>query len=185
MRSIESLNEDIALVEKYKDIYGALYLTEVCGHSFVWREVTRKEVRKLNFYFPDHMEREEQLCRLCVLDPVGFDFESCEAGVVTTLANQILYESGYYPDGDKVPKLLQKYRAKANTYEGYVDAVITEAFPNITLEEIDTWTTEKIIKYLAMAEYKLVTFRGMDLKDVDDGDIQGDPADFPELRRGF
>jgi lysozyme family protein len=183
-------NEDIMLVEEYKKKYDYIYMTEVCDIQFVWREVTRKEFKKLVQYFPDAYEREEQLCKMCVVEPLDFDFTDCEAGIAFTVASHILQESGFSTSGDKVNMLLGQYRSEMNTFENMADAVITEAFPNITLEELQEWSTEKILKYYAMAEYKLAHYRGVVFTESDEPEgtmledgtvLQGDYDDFPEL----
>jgi hypothetical protein len=186
-------NDDIALVESYKDKYDFIYMTDmtdVCGVQFVWREVTRREFKKLLQYYPDPYEREEVLCKLCVVEPEDYDYRNCEAGIPFTLASQILYESGFSPNGQKVNDLIAQYTDEMQSFEAKADAVITEAFPLISVDEIQDWSTEKIIKYFTLAQYKLSNYRGImfeavedDGKVLDDGTVvSGDVNDYPELR---
>ncbi|HLO11242.1 MAG TPA: hypothetical protein VK190_03175 [Pseudoneobacillus sp.] len=174
--------EDIRLLDEYKDKYEYVYLIEINEEEFIFREVTRKEFKKLGQYFPDPYDREEELCKMCVIEPEEYNFHDCNAGIPFTLAEKILYESGFSNNGSKINMMLSQYRNEAQSFEGRVDALITEAFPLIRIEEIETWSTEKILKYYALAEYKLVNYRGAEpVQNENAGQNNFDPSDFPEL----
>lgn len=185
-------DEEIMLIESYKEKYDYIYMTdmtETCGIQFVWREVTRREFKKLMEYFPDPYDREEQLCKICIIEPGDFDFTECDAGIPYILATQILEESGFSSTGEKVNRLLLQGRENMQSFESRADAIITEAFPYITLEEIQDWSTEKTTKYYAIAEYKLSHYRGVSFEEQEQGTVlsdgtvlRGDAKDFPELR---
>ncbi len=166
-----------------------IFRSDICGITFIWREVTRDEYKQLSIYFPDPYDREEELCKLCLIQPADFDFTSCLAGIPRVLADAILRESGYDVDSSKITALINENNVYMQTFEGMVDAVITEAFPSVDLHDLYTWPLEKIMRYYAIAVTRLETFHGIKFeapepaKQLDAHTIlRGDIDDFPELR---
>lgn len=186
---------DYKLIQ-YKDEYWSIYKSEILKYNFIWRELSRGEYNKILRYFVNDLDREEYICKLCVLEPKEFDFLSCEAGVASSLAEQILIESGFSskPTG-KIQSLMAQYREEMNSFQHQVSCVIHEAFPTLDIEKIESWGTEKTLWYFSRAEYKL-SLRGIALETAQEGNnnnsgakqgtgvsvTNGSVGDFPELR---
>ncbi len=174
---------------RLKDIHWCIYETTIMDHKFIWRELSRSEFNKAVRYFPDEHEREEFVCKACLIEPKEFDFSECYAGVPTTLAKQILAESGFSvePTG-KLQRVLGKYRAEMESFQHQVSCIIHEAFPMLDIQNVETWSLEKTLWYYSRAEYKLNALRGMELQQVESGassslpqNQSGSHDDFPEL----
>lgn len=149
---------------QWKDKYWSLYYVEIEGYEFLFRELSRSEYKKgVRLYDDDTEELEEYICRLCILEPEGFDFENCIAGIPTSLANMILFESGFTEDTGKLATYMEKYEAEMTTLDNQISCIIKEAFPEKDIEEIENWPMEKTIWYYSRAKYILNSLRGLDL----------------------
>lgn len=180
---------------KLKEKYWSIYKSEINGITFIWRELSRKEFNRVTRLFADPYDREEEVCRICVIEPVSFDFENCPAGIPTTLCNHILIESGFGPPTGKLDRVLTQFREEMQDFRNQVSCIIHEAFPTLDIEEIEDWSFEKTLWYFSRAEYKL-SLRGIQLvnrqeengvqqnniQDINGINISGDLSDFPELK---
>ena len=147
-----------------KEKYWNIYTSEILDYNFIWRELSRGEYNKVLRYFHDEYEREEEICKLCLIEPKEFDFNECEAGVSTLLAIQIAQESGFSstPTG-KIDLILTQYRNDMQNFQNQVSCIIHEAFPTLDIEKIENWPLEKTLWYFSRAEYKL-SLRGIVLE---------------------
>lgn len=180
-------------LEQLKDKYWNVYKTETSDGTFIWRELSRGEWSKSMRYFPDEYEREEYICKLCVIEPdmSDFDFDNCKAGVISTLIEDIFIESGFSSDPNgKIDTLINKYTKEMNDFQHQISCIIVEAFQYLDLEEIENWPLEKTIWYYSRALYILESLRGLELIQSEDNDTvdstgmqitSGDASDFPEL----
>jgi len=89
-------------VDKWKEQYGQIYMTEVDDEDvFIWRVLSRKEFKDImKLENADAMYREERVCEKCILWPEGYTFATMgdgKAGVPTVLAEQIMEKSGFAP----------------------------------------------------------------------------------------
>jgi hypothetical protein len=173
-------------LEELKEKYWVIYEEEIDGINFVFRGLSRGEYNKVLRAYDDDPSKEEYICELCVIEPEDFDFTNCEAGIPTVLARRILEESGFstVPTG-KLQSVLNSYREEMDIFQNQVSCIIHEAFPNLDLEEIETWPMEKTLWYYSRAEYVLNVLRGMQFSGGDQAaaNPQGNAEDFPELAR--
>lgn len=183
-------------LEQLKDKYWNIYRTTIeDGKVFIWRELSRGEWNRAVSRFPDDLEREDYILKVCMLspDPSSFDYENSKAGIITTIVQQILDESGFgLASTNKIEYLTEKFDEEMNTFQHQVSCIITEAFPNLDLEEVEFWPLEKTLWYYSRAKYKLESLRQIELvssseeTDVSSGPSKhqvasGSGADFPEL----
>lgn len=183
---------DRKTINKLKDEYWNIYKSNILGYEFIWRELSRREFKRINRYFTNPFDQEDEICKVCLLEPEEFPFEDCEAGVATMLADHILKESGFSsePTG-KINNIISHYREELNDFENQVSCIIHEAFPTLDIEEIEDWNLEKTLWYFTRAEYKL-SIRGIVLENTQEEDqpknipmknsVSGDAGDFPEMR---
>jgi hypothetical protein len=177
---------DNKVLERLKEEYWSIYEIEVDGVKFIYRELSRGEYSKVLRMYDDDLSREEYICRICVIEPVGFDFaDDSNAGIASSLSQSILEESGFsvVPTG-KLDRILNSYREEMNNFQNQVSCIIQEAFPTLSLEEIEMWPMEKTLWYYSRAEFKLRVLRGIpmpgDQQDTGDNS-SGNMEDFPEL----
>lgn len=95
---------DELTVEAWKDNYGKIFVSSVLGDDsiYVWRTINRQEYKQMvnNGIVKNPMLYEETVVRRCVLWPKvsAENVSVSDAGVVPTLAKQILYRSGFVSD---------------------------------------------------------------------------------------
>lgn len=178
-------------IEQWKDEYGSIYITEFeDGSTFIWRPLSKREFDKAMEYYEDPLERAEYVCRLCVLDPTDIDYSNdMIAGIPEILTENILRESGFTADSKKVEELMAKYEQEMNLFSNQIPCVIVEAFPYFDIQEVESWTLDKMIWYYSRAKWVLEVLRGIELVQEEPGGtmapdgtiVKGDPRDFPEL----
>ena len=95
---------DELTVEAWKDNYGKIFVSSVLGDDsiYVWRTINSQEYKQMvnNGIVKNPMLYEETVVRRCVLWPKvsAENVSVSDAGVVPTLAKQILYRSGFVSD---------------------------------------------------------------------------------------
>lgn len=91
-------------LEEWKDMYGVFYISSIGDDEslYIWRTLKRMEYKKLvkTGYASEQMRYEEAIIARCILWPelTTDAIAKSDAGVVETLAKQILYKSGFVPD---------------------------------------------------------------------------------------
>ncbi len=147
-----------------KDKYWNLYYTDINDYEFMFRELNRAEYRKVLRSFDNPLDQEEYICEICILEPEQFDFENCPAGLPTILCSQILFISGFSEDASDVLNKLEMYREEMNTFDNQISCVIHEAFPSLSLDEIEGWPLDKTLWYFSRSEYIIEKLRGIELE---------------------
>ncbi|WP_422661745.1 hypothetical protein ACK8P5_25665 (plasmid) [Paenibacillus sp. EC2-1] len=151
------------LVETLKKEYDELYVTSIRNDEFIYRPLTRKEYRQIKEQYADEYDAFEAVCNTTVLWP-KLDFSgNAKAYAASQLAPQILEVSGFGKTQIDT-MLLSVFRQQLESFDHYAEVIIATAFPNISFEEMDNWTKEKLMKYFARAEWALTKLRGVQLE---------------------
>ena len=148
-----------SLSEKHRN----LFWYKIEDNIFICRTLGRIEFKNLvNDERWTEFDKEEIICEACVLHPESFDFHNCDAGLPTNLTKVIIERSGL--DSIETRKnIMDYYRQEMSDIDHQITCMINEAFPQHDIEEIETWDIEMTSKYLSRAEWKLATFRGMEV----------------------
>lgn len=143
------------LILHFRSLYDEVYLTVLGDEEFIWRTLTQKEYAEIAEFAAGQSDANERICHVAVLHP-RYNFSSSgRAYLPDMLAPSILDESGYGAIR-KEQHLLKVFRAQTEkNFEQQAEILINCAFPYITLEEMGNWTKEKLLRYLAKAEWKL------------------------------
>jgi hypothetical protein len=164
---------------EYRKQWGSIFDVEIDGIEFIWRPLTRKEYKDICSLDITDGDKEELICKICVLEPAGFDFLEDEglAGIPSKLSDLILDSSCITPES--IRSMLKAYRASVGSFEVQMDLVIFEGFNGkYSLEEIKNWPMEKAVAMFAQAEWILTTLKGVPLS------IEDEQNDIPpELRK--
>ena len=135
-------------------------MSSFAGHSFIWKEITRKEFEYIVSNTNHEWELEEMLCSTAVVFPENFDFINCKAGITATLGLHIIEISGF-GDISHSRAYLEHSQNKMQTFESQAEVIIKTAFPDITFNEMKNWTVRELMDYLAKAEWKLNNFNSI------------------------
>lgn len=172
--------EQKQILDQWKQEYGAVYLTEIEGIPFIWRELSRAEYKRVLEFSEDESEREEFVCQLCVLDPIIDDYShDIYAGVPEVLAKHIAVESGVTSDTTKLDRLMAEGERDMMTFDNQIGCIIKEVFTEFTMEEIENWGLEKTMWYYARAKWMLEVLRGIKLEKQTQEQIPGLPPNMP------
>lgn len=146
---------------EYKQKYRNVFMFKADEQIFIYRTLGRAEYKKIsrdeNF---DNIEKEDLICQVCTLFPDGYDFDNCDAGIPSALAQEIIKNS-YLENETKRRRITDSYRNEMWDLDNQITCIINEAFPQFDIEEIEEWDVEKTIKYLTRAEWKLHNLRGI------------------------
>lgn len=149
-------------VEIWYEEYGEIYTAEVNDTIFIFRGVSKAEFDKSFKLYPDPQDREEYICRTCVLEPHIEDYSlEIFAGIPGVLCQMILEESGYTSDPTKVNMLIKEYEDELSNPQQRIPLIIKEVFQEYTLEEIEHWPLERTIYYYTRANWVLQNLRGV------------------------
>lgn len=146
---------------------------------FMYRPLGRLEFKRLiNDDRLDDMAKEEVICQACTLWPEEFDFENCDAGIPTMLVKEILKNS-YLDSIDSRKAVLSYFRNEMYDLDNQITCIINEAFPECSIDEIESWGVAKTSKYLSRAEWKLQNLRGMNMvyDPIDEPVVQQPPVE--------
>lgn len=146
------------LIEELQEKYGAVYWNTIDGQVFIYRALGRLEYKQLLAADISDIEKEDTVCQACVLFPENFNFDDCPAGIPSQLFELILKNS--FLDSLDAKKLVVAYhRKEMEQFDNQITCIISEAFPNLDIEEIENWDMAKTAKYLSRAEWKLNVLR--------------------------
>lgn len=154
MEQLNDIDLEKLIIDLKKKNY-ILFTTTVGYQFYIWRPVTRKEYDIImrssagNTYI-----RDEMICQVSILYP-RVDFATYKAGVCTTLAPQIIEESGFGSVQKTYDYLNSTRQYILKNFTSQAEIVIAAAFPQYKFEEIREWSLEQLLDMVAKAEWKL------------------------------
>lgn len=156
------------LIARYGDMYDVVHHVQIHGEDYIFRILGRKEFKKiLNSEELDEMDKEDAICETCVLWPEDFDVDDVEAGIPPQLCKHIL-ENSFLDDIKSTLRLLEYFEDEMTELENQMICIISEAFPNYTLDEIESWNNIRFCKMFSRAEWKFNNLRTSELKSATD-----------------
>lgn len=171
MKITNERKQEIAFANLVEDLlaeYGIIFLERIDNNNFIFTPLTRKDYKtivenpELNFF-----QKQDEVCAKCVVWPKDIDWDEVEAGVPDRLYKAIM-EKSFLEDNDRLASLIDEYRYDLNRVDEQMTCIISEAFPNYNIEEIDEWNMIKFCKIYTQAEWKLKNLRGIELLDIVD-----------------
>jgi len=162
----ETYEDEVAFKEQLRlwhEEYGSIYSTEINDIIFFFRALTRKELAIAKNVYKDDYERTEYICKTCVVEPEIEEYSlEIFAGIPEMLCVEILAES-VFSDPMKVKMMIAKWEKELESVENQLPLVIKEAFPDLSLEEIEGWPMGKVAEYYVKARWLLENIRGLQL----------------------
>jgi len=145
------------VVEAFKK-HRILYISQFEWGAFIWRPLTWDEAslyaRLFDMAPKAKADLEEEIFNLCIIEhPMPEeDFWEWQAGVVTTVANQIIYFSRPQGPEDFLERLeAVKTMAQQNAFNAMY-AYIIKAFPSYKIEDLQVLPLEALLERIAIAE---------------------------------
>lgn len=156
---------------EWKDEYEEVYQVNLVDkekenvHTFIFHTLGREEYKELAGDEVDPVEFQEIICHHAVLYPDDYDFSNGLAGIAEVLSDIIIETSGLHIGQAK--QILDYFREQMLIYDYQADCIIHEAFPEYTIEEIQSWSNKKTMYYLSRAEWILKNLKGVPLVPLD------------------
>lgn len=149
--------------------YGTIFLASIDGMNFIYKPLNRKDYKAIveNTEL-SIIEKEDEVCAATILWPEDIDWDEVEAGIPTKLYEEILTNS-FLDSAESIAHLIDVYREELELLDTQMGCIISEAFPNYDIEDIETWDMIKFCKIFSRAEWKLKNLRKIDdMKNVTD-----------------
>lgn len=148
---------------------GMLEFDDEDGNQYFYRCLTKGEFFELrNLCINDEgefdeLEFENYVVGTCVILPTSFSVDTTKAGVVSSMAREILDHSGFSSNTDKFTEMLNAAKFDMAEPLNQVACYITEAFPSISLDDIENMPISKILWLFSRADFIFRFIRGIDV----------------------
>lgn len=132
------------------------------GQVFRFRSLTRKELREAQGkYRGNQVAVEDEICRIALISPKDFDFDSCPAGIPTTLCQAIIQQSNFLAMPE-VKGMLESSMDSMMEQGNRLDMLMLTAMPGTSLDDLEGLEPEEYLRRLAMSIFMLVNLMGAD-----------------------
>lgn len=146
-----------ALINKLTKQYDSLFFVELDEQLFIYRTINRKEYKDILRADIDDLEKQDQICKTCILYPENFNIDDCDGGIPQQLYKEIIEKSCILIE-DMI-LLIEMNREEMDLLDNQMSCVIAEAFPSYKLEEIESMDMIQFIKLFTRAEWILNNFK--------------------------
>lgn len=167
------------LKEKYKDF--KLIYVRILGQDFVFRTITFDEYEHMARVCFDQYELHETACQITMVYPDSYNFSKGLAGIPDQIGLKIIEASGFAANGAQiVTESYRAYRSLMDTSKYSAMATIKAAMPDVSIDEMEGWPWDKILKYLAISE-KTLNILGIDLDMIKEESQQEATENEPQI----
>jgi hypothetical protein len=142
------------LLYELKLLYGSVFETNLKKDTIVFRELTFSEFDQITEHQnsgESSAEIEELIIKLGVIYPENIDLDHYPAGLVSSLAEEILHESGFASPG-KAKRILDEKRLEASEVRSLMKAFVLATITSYTPEDLDNLTYTKLAQKVALSE---------------------------------
>lgn len=147
------------IYDQLKNYYKHIFTYSSYEFPIIYIPLTRAQYYDL-FEDPNmmDMEREDIICKTCIVYPENINIEKMPAGVVSDIADKILEASFMSEKGRKM--LFAAAAKKMQNVDRQISCIIHEAFPEYDIEDIDNWNMLRTTDFLIRSEWILRTIQG-------------------------
>ena len=153
------------VITAYKE-HGILYVSQFDFGGFIWRALSHTEAELYVGLFKTlpqaKADLEDEIFRDCIVDhPLPTEeYDEWQAGIVTTVAQQILYVSSIRTTEDFLQRLDAVRELVTGDIWNQIHGRIMSLFPGYTLEQLKNMSIDSIMEKLVLVE--LVTGERLD-----------------------
>jgi len=138
-----------------KKNYGSLFVTQIKGQDIVFRELTFSEFDKICEYQNSsdytNVDIEDLIIKNVVVFPEQFNCDKYPAGLISSLADEILEESGF-SSIKKAKNVLEEKRLKASEVRSLMKAFVLATIATYSPDDLDNMTYTMLAENVALAE---------------------------------
>lgn len=146
---------DPEIVLDLKDKYGPIFTINIKGQTVVFRELTFAEFDYVALLQQSQdgstVDSEDKIIELAVVYPDNFNIDNLQAGIVSSLAQEILDASGF--SNPKTAKaILEEKRNQAMQVRSLMKAFVLATISTYKPEDLDEMTYSQLAEKVALAE---------------------------------
>lgn len=145
---------DPDILSKLKSKYGSIFQTSLKRDTVVFRELTFSEFDRIAEYESageSAAEIEDLIIKSAVLYPENIVLDNYPAGLISSLSEEILQESGFASAG-RAKRVLDEKRAQASEVRSLMKAFVLATITSYSPEDLDNMTYSKLAEKVALAE---------------------------------
>lgn len=147
------MDDEVLLELKQK--YGPLYAVNVKGTDLLFRELTFAEFDKVSVIGQaqgfSSADAEDEILKTTIVYPEGFDIYRIPAGMVSSIAQEVIDASGF--QSAKVAKrILESKREAAGEVRNLMKAFVLATINTYSPEDLDNMTFSQLSERVALAE---------------------------------
>lgn len=144
---------DAAAVKAWKQAYGQVYSVNIRGVDYVFRALSFAEFDRLRLDSPESaVDAEDQVVDLALLHPAEGPPPTAAAGIISSLAEQIINVSGFGSPGRMKEVLGEKRQLAEGDVRTTMKAYVIATMPSYRDEELDLLTFDQLAAKVALAE---------------------------------
>lgn len=146
---------DTEKLYELKKKYGPLFVTRIKGQDVIFRELTFSEFDKISEYQTSsdytNVDIEDLIIKSAVVFPEDFNCDKYPAGLISSLSEEILEESGF-SSIKKAKKVLDEKRLKASEVRSLMKSFVLATISTYSPEDLDNMTYTMLAENVALAE---------------------------------
>ena len=112
----------------------------------------------------NQIDFEDLIVGTAIVAPTSFNVDEAKAGIVTTLANEIIKKSGFEQSADELSEQIRAYKMEMLEPLNQMLCYIKEAFPELSMEDLDEMPLAKIIWYFSRADFILRVIKNQSIQ---------------------
>jgi hypothetical protein len=151
------------LIAEWKREYDEILSVEMGGHFLVYRSISFDELDQITRSVTkdsSSIDIEDDLVKLAVLWPIGFDPNHYKPGLITTLSNKVKESSCLDGEVYHAIDVLNTWRERMDSLRGEAYSFIMFAMAQYKLEDLHNLTFYRLSELVAISE-KVIALRQM------------------------
>lgn len=149
-------------LQYYKEEYSGhkLIYVRFSNEDFVFKTLTVKEYEMIMKMYSDQFKQETAICNIACVHPEGYEFSTCEFGVLPSVIAGYIKKLSAFDDVDDIFNEYDYAKASSNLYQQCMD-LIKAFIGDYTYEEMEDWTWQKLMDMTVRAE-NIASLQGYD-----------------------
>jgi septum formation topological specificity factor MinE len=143
------------LLYEIKKQYGSVFQTSLKKQEVLFRELTFAEFDQIAQHQSSEefssADVEELIIKFAVVYPESLDINQYPPGIVSSLAEEILEESGF-SSAKRAKQILEQKRAKASEVRSLMKAFVLATITKYSPEDLDNMTFSRLAESVALSE---------------------------------
>lgn len=146
---------DPSFIFKIKNKYGSIFETSIKKETILFRELTFSEFDHISEFQKNGdsstADIEDLIIKYSVIYPKDFKIDNYPAGLISSLAEEVLEESGF-SSARRAKQIVEKKREEANEVRSLMKAFVLATMPNYHPSDLDNMTFSKLAEHVALSE---------------------------------